>query len=97
MSASQRLKEKAAKKRDLLELRMGLAMSRVDQANAADAPCQLTMVKYPMAKRKRAATTTMIGLVYREDAMALGKDAVREADLLAGRGPVSGWKKVVGA
>ncbi len=50
-----------------------------------------------MATARKAATKTMIGLVYREDAMALRKDAVREADLLAGRGPVSGWKKVVGA
>lgn len=37
----------------------------------------------------------MIGLLYREAAMAVRKDAVQEADLLAGRGggPVSGWKE----
>lgn len=72
-------------------------MLRADQPNAADAPCQLTIENDPMATARKAATKTMIGLVYREDAMALRKDAVREADLLAGRGPVSGWKKVVGA
>ncbi|TQW10555.1 hypothetical protein IF2G_01497 [Cordyceps javanica] len=68
-------------------------MSRVDEADAADAPCQLTMMNAPMTRRMRTATKTMIGFLYREDAMASRKDAEREADLLAGRGPVSGWKR----
>lgn len=65
---------------------MELAMSMVDQRDAADAPCQLTVENDPMERRSKAATKTMIGLLYREDAMALRKDAVHEADLLGWEG-----------